>query len=336
MRGPRVCKSSRVARLPEARRYDGAGITPGRLPVRAYSPLLILFVAAGCADRKLVGERAQYDAAPTGSSVAAEAPQAPAFAAMARARKELPPAATPAPNATPQDAAQVVQRKLIRSANLRIEVAHVDSAMRLVDATMRSHEAVVANAQVSQVSEKRRDATVSINVPANRFDETLAALRHIGTVRNENVSTQDVSREYTDLEIRLGVKEQTVDRLRSLLGTRTAKLSDVLELERELGRAIAELEQMKGERRFYDHQVAMSSISLSLFEPTPVGGPQIAAPVAAALRTALEVFGSSVAQVIFVVTFLIPWIAIVGLLWWTLTRLGVRWPFRNGRHILHS
>ena len=132
------------------------------------------------------------------------------------------------------------------------------------------------------------------------------------------------------------MKEQTVDRLRSLLGTRTAKLADVLELERELGRAIAELEQMKGERRFYDHQVAVSSITLSLFEPTPVGSPQIAGPVGAALRTSLEVFGSSVAQVIYLVTFLIPWIAFVGLLWWTLTRLGIRWPIRNERHILHS
>jgi hypothetical protein len=250
-------------------------------------------------------------------------------------RKELAPMEAPAPNAPRQDAAQVVQRKLIRSANLRIEVAHVDSAMRLLDAAMRSHEALVANSQVSQITETRRDATVSINVPANRFDETLADLRRIGIVRNENVSTQDVSREYTDLEIRLGVKEETVARLRSLLGTRTAKLSDVLEVEEELGRAITELEQMKGERRFYDHQVAMSSITLSLFEPT-IGGPQIARPVAAALRASLAVFGSSVAQVIYVVTFLVPWIAFIGLLWWTLTRLGIRWPIRNGRHILHS
>jgi len=295
--------------------------------VRAYSLLLLLFVAAGCADHAPALERQQYDtAAPTGSVVAATPP--------AEVAKELV-AMAPAPNAPLQDV-RVTQRKLIRSAELRIEVAHVDSAIRLVDAAMRSHEAVVANAQVSQISDKRRDATVSINVPANRFDETLTELRRIGTVRNENVSTQDVSREYTDLEIRLGVKEQTVDRLRSLLGTRTAKLSDVLQLERELGRAIAELEQMKGERRFYDHQVAMSSISLTLFEPTPVGGPQIGAPVMAALRASLEVLGSSVAQVIYLVTFLIPWIALAGLLWWTLTRLGIRWPIRNGRHILHS
>ena len=295
--------------------------------MRAYSPLLILVVAAGCAAER---------SAPADQTELLSA-RARGYAPAAEAHKELVAAATPpAPNAPVQDAAQVVQRKLIRSANLRIEVAHVDSAMRLIDAAMRSYEAVVANEQVSQISDKRRDATVSINVPANRFDETLTALRRIGTVRNENVSTQDVSREYTDLEIRVGVKEQMVDRLRSLLVSRTAKLADVLELERELGRAIAELEQMKGERRFYDHQVALSSISLTLFEPTPVSAPQIAAPVTEALRSSLNVLGSSVAGVIYLVTFLIPWIALGGLLWWALTRLGVRWPIRNGRHILHS
>ena len=41
-----------------------------------------------------------------------------------------------------------------------------------------------------------------------------------------------------------------VTRLRSLLTTRAAKLSDLVEVERELGRAITELEQMEGERRF--------------------------------------------------------------------------------------
>jgi len=300
--------------------------------VRAYFPLLILAVASGCADKSpALAERGQYDTAVPTASVVAARPLA-----SVSARKELVPMAAPAPNAASQDAAQGFQRKLIRSANLRIEVAHVDSAMRLVDAAMRSHDAVVANAQVSQISDKRSDATVSISVPANRFDETLAELRRIGRVRNENISTQDVSREYTDLEIRVGVKEETVVRLRSLLGTRAAKLADVLELERELGREIAELEQMKGERRFFDHQVAMSSISLTLFEPTPVAGPQITAPVTDALRQSLSVLGSSVATVIYVVTFLIPWVALVGLLWWTLTRLGVRWPIRNGRHILHS
>ena len=297
--------------------------------MRASSPLLILFVAAGCADHSRVAERAEYKRVTSLSATATPAAEAPNELAAMRS-------VPPAPNAAPQDAAQIVQRKLIRSANLRIEVAHVDSAMRLVDAAMRSHDAVVANAQVSQISDKRSDATVSISVPANRFDETLAELRRVGRVRNENISTQDVSREYTDLEIRVGVKEETVIRLRSLLGTRTAKLADVLELERELGREIAELEQMKGERRFFDQQVAMSSISLTLFEPTPVAGPQITAPVRDALRESLSVLGSSVATVIYLVTFLVPWIALVGLLWWTLTRLGVRWPIRNGRHILHS
>ncbi|HEY7394493.1 MAG TPA: DUF4349 domain-containing protein, partial [Gemmatimonadaceae bacterium] len=209
--------------------------------MRAYSPILILFLAAGCAKSDSpFAERGQYDESTPAASVAAMPAPAPVVAtaaprAVGMTRKELAPIEAPAPNAPRQDAAQVVQRKLIRSANLRIEVAHVDSAMRLLDAAMRSHEALVANSQVSQITEKRRDATVSINVPANRFDETLADLRRIGIVRNENVSTQDVSREYTDLEIRLGVKEETVARLRSLLGTRTAKLSDVLEVEEELG-----------------------------------------------------------------------------------------------------
>lgn len=291
--------------------------------MRTYFRLLVLVAAAGCSNN--------LDSSPgvrDRAALAAAAPPPPADGRTAELVMASSARRAPAP--------QSVERKLIRSANLRIEVKHVDSAMRLIDAAVRTREALVADARFSQTPDTRRDAVVSINVPASRFDETLADLRRVGTVRNENVSTEDVTRAYTDLEIRLAVKEQTVARLRSLLGSHTAKLSDVLDLERELGRSIAELEQMKGERRYYDHEVAMASISLTLFEPMIVGHPQIAEPITVALRRSLEVLGSSVAAVIYLVTFLIPWIALVGILWWTLVRLGVRWPIRNGRHILHS
>ncbi|HEY9226313.1 MAG TPA: hypothetical protein VIP11_06690 [Gemmatimonadaceae bacterium] len=42
------------------------------------------------------------------------------------------------------------------------------------------------------------------------------------------------------------------------------------------------------------------------------------------------------ATVIYFTTFLIPWIALVGVICWIGTRLGVRWPIRNSRRILQS
>ena len=141
--------------------------------MRAYSPLLLLFVAAGCADHRSVADRERNDAVAANSAVARTSPPALESVvptAVAVAHKELAGMAARAPVAPLQDNAQVAQRKLIRSANLRVEVPRVDSAMRLVDAAVRSHEAVVANAQVSQIP--RSDAMQRYRSTSPQTDST--------------------------------------------------------------------------------------------------------------------------------------------------------------------
>lgn len=66
----------------------------------------------------------------------------------------------------------------------------------------------------------------------------LQALRSLGDVKQDGVSTQDVTKDYADLDTRVAVKEQTVAPLRGLLDSRSANLSDVLDVERELSRAV--------------------------------------------------------------------------------------------------
>ena len=296
--------------------------------MRIYRLIPILVVAASCS-RDEHSKTAFNQVAASGYTTDSASPVTEARRAFADSR-------APAAKPTAQAPAPVLQRKLIRSAELRIEVRDVAEAVRLVDNAARTHEAVTAGAHIVQVADKRRDGNLTIQVPAARFDVMLAELRQLGTVKNENVSTADVTKVYHDLETRLTVKQQTVTRLQGLLATRTAKLADILEVERELDRSIAELEQMKGERRYYDQLVAVSSISLALFEPPVVVRAQLSDPVKIALTKSLETLGTSAGAVIYLVTFLIPWIVLATIFWWILTRLGVRWPIRHVNRILES
>jgi len=226
--------------------------------------------------------------------------------------------------------------KLIRSAELNIQVLSVDQALRIIDTATRSRRALVADARVTQDDNKRHNARLIIRVPSDRFDETLAALRPLGNVKSENVTSDDVTKNYSDLETRLAVSEATVERMKALLANRTAKLTDVLQVERELAREIAEIERMKGERRYYDQQIAMSSIAVTLFEPPLIVRQHFAAPIGAAFSRSVDVLATSLASVIYFVTFLAPWVGLVVLAWWGLGRFGVRWPFRRDVRILET
>lgn len=201
-------------------------------------------------------------------------------------------------------------QKLIRTAELVIEVAHVDSALRTADSIAKQLDAFVADVRVSQAENRRGTAQLVVRVAASNFASVMAALRELGTVKHEGVSTQDITKEYADLAVRVAVKQDAVTRLRSILNSRPGKLSDVLDVERELSRAVTEFEQLKGEQRYYDERVAVSTVSVNLTEPGTLARPGIMSTITEALRRSTEVLTTSVAMLIYVVTFLIPWIPV--------------------------
>ena len=223
------------------------------------------------------------------------------------------------------EASYWASQKLIRSGDLRLLVKDVKRAMELADSIAGRHGALLAGSRASGDAQTSHDAELQFRVPADRFTETVAALRTLGDVRGESMTTQDVTKDYADLETRLGVKTETVTRLRTLLATHTAKLGDVLQVEEELARAVTELEQLKGERRFYDQQVALSSLSVTLFEQVVVPPrAHFTDPLVAACRHALEVLGASLAAVVYGLVFILPWMLLATLLWWVFTLLRPR------------
>jgi hypothetical protein len=249
---------------------------------------------------------------------AAKAPAAPAaeslrsFGHTADAVKtQAVSAGAPAPSSGPAAggglAAAFASLKLIRTAQATLEVADFERAAREVARIAEGLGGYVADTQATRGPQDRQSGTVTIRVPAERFAAAMEGVKGLGKVRAESVSTQDVTREYADLETRLRVKRDTAERLRELLRARTAKLADVLEAERELARVTEEIERMEGERRFYDQQVALSTIALTLVEPQALVEPGVFAPIAEALRDSASVLAQSLAALVYLAVLLAPW-----------------------------
>jgi len=216
-------------------------------------------------------------------------------------------------------ATQAAARKLIRTGQLGIEVRDYAGAVKRAEALAERLGGYVADSQTTRGALDRRYGTLTVRVPADQFKATLAELRELGKVLSENITTQDVTKAYTDIETRLRVKHETAARLRDILRDRTARLSDVLEVERELTRVTEESEALEGERRFYDQQIALSSIAVNLSEPDAIVSASAFEPIRAALHNSLQVLSVSIAAMIAVVVFLAPW-TLLGWLTWRLIR----------------
>jgi hypothetical protein len=265
---------------------------------------LFLLVAVSC----------YQDSAPEQDFASDKAPSGPILAKMEMTGSG---AEAVAPTSTLAD------RKLIRQATLEIEVETVDDAARAAAEIANRHGGVLADSEFFQNADGEQRGTVRLAVPADRFADVVEELKPLGTVRLEQTDTEDVTRAYADLEIRLAVKRDTADRLRDILENRTGKLSDVLQVERELSRVIEEIERMEGQIRYYDRQVAISSITVRLYEPG-MGDPGPFAAVTRAFGAALRVLAESVAAIVYITVFLVPWLLVAGLVGWVVVRLRRR------------
>lgn len=241
-------------------------------------------------------------------------------AAPDRVAPQAMPTAAPPGRATPSFGSL----KLIRTGQVSLEVKSAAEAAQAVERLAAELGGYVAETRVVRQNGDRQASSLTLRVPAERFAAAVAALKSLGKVLNESTSTQDVTKAYTDLETRLRVKREAAARVQEILKTRTARLSDVLEAERELARLTEEIEQMEGERRFYDQQIALSTITVAVQEPAPVLASSRLAPIFEALRQAVDILAGSVAVLIFAVVALVPWLLAVVVLWRV-----IRWARRR-------
>ncbi len=195
----------------------------------------------------------------------------------------------------------------------RSRSSRFDEAARRAEEVARGFGGYVADSQSGGEGQRRR-GTLVLRVRAADFEAARRALRALGSVRSEHVSVQDVTKAYADLETRLRVKRDAALRVRELLRNRTAKLSDVLAAEKELSSLVGEIETMEGERRWYERQVAFSTISADLAEPESVARPSAFEPLREALRNSIAILSRSLAAFLVAIFYVLPWGILIGAL----------------------
>lgn len=164
------------------------------------------------------------------------------------------------PNAT-----QAVGRMVIHNGNVSVSVDDVPAAVDQVRAIAESSGGFVE--QLSRTGEgPDQFATLTIRVPRDQFFAILDRIGALGEVRDEFVSSDDVTEQFIDLEARLRSAAHEETRLVELLGS-AETVADILVIERELGRVRAEIERLQGQINFLGSRVELSTITVSLFPP---------------------------------------------------------------------
>ena len=164
--------------------------------------------------------------------------------------------------------------KVIRQAQLAVSVksgafdSTLSDVRRLVQLQGGFISGTDAQANPS-TNDSIRTGVVSFMVPADKFDDTIDQLSKMGRVQNEHISGQDVSAQYVDLQARLANAEAQRNAMIALL-RKAQSVQDIIAVQTQLGQITEQIEQLKGQIAYLDHNTTYSSISVSIAE---VGAP---------------------------------------------------------------
>jgi hypothetical protein len=159
---------------------------------------------------------------------------------------------------------------LIRTGTLELVVKDVTEAANAINAIRVRLGGQPGNAQFSESSYGGRTGSVTISIPSQSFDEAYLAIRTLAVkVRNESINTQDVSKQYVDLESRLKNYRASETQLMEFM-KRTGTINELLQVQNQLTSTRGEIERIQGEMSYLSRQVELSTITANLSEERSV------------------------------------------------------------------
>ena len=211
---------------------------------------------------------------------------------------------------------EVSPSMIIRTGQASIEVQGLDPAIVKLRQLSAQLGGYVANSSFSGGRDQVKTAMIELKIPASKYDQAVGGLNGIGKLEAINTSAEDVGEEYVDVAARVANSHRLEERLISLLATRTGKLQDVLNVERELARVREEIERNEGRMRYLKTRAAISTLAVTLHEPYPILGRNPGEnPLVVAVRQAWRNFVSLIAGFIASLGVLIPVAVMAGFAW---------------------
>ena len=160
-------------------------------------------------------------------------------------------------------------RKIIRTGDLALTVDSYEPVRQEIETLLRASRGFIANAQVGHSEGRVTEATLTLRVPTDGFEDLVARLAKLGTVISESSSAQDVTDQWVDVTARLANAKKLEGRLVELVATQAGNVTQLLEVERELARVREQVELFEGHLHVLEDQTALSTLTLRIQTRAP-------------------------------------------------------------------
>jgi Domain of unknown function (DUF4349) len=300
-----AARERRAARRPPSRRLPSSGLVAAAVSILVAAGLIGLIVRSGG----------------FGSD---EAGSLPAAGSTGGTGSTGAPAEAPSDDAV-RDAAEVpgapAVSRVIRTAELSVVIPRDAFDQRFGEAVD------VAEAQGGFVADSRsrsRSGSLTVRVPAANFDETLHALRALGTVEVESVHGKDVTADYVDLHANLRIARARREVLLGLMED-AVSIEQTIRVQNALDETQLRIEQLQGQLRLLDDRTSLATIGLRLREQGVEPESEVEkASIPNAFERAAAGFVGVIAAIVIGLGYLIPILVLGFAAWFVVSRVRRR------------
>lgn len=168
---------------------------------------------------------------------------------------------------------QDTARKLIKNVDLNVETETFDELLATVESKTEVLGGYIESSYTyngsSYYGGGRRNASLTIRIPAGKLDEFLSSVAEASNVTSRNERVTDVTLQYVDLESHKKTLLAEQERLLELL-EEAETIEDIIALEGRLSEVRYQIESMESQLRTYDNQVNYSTVYLEIEEVNKV------------------------------------------------------------------
>ncbi|MBN9285409.1 MULTISPECIES: DUF4349 domain-containing protein [unclassified Flavobacterium] len=157
-----------------------------------------------------------------------------------------------------------IEAKIIKNANLRFETSDLNQSFSGVQKAIVKYKATIQN-DVSGKDYGSVYRNLIVRIPNTAFDAFITDIgQGVSHFDRKEISSDDVTEEYIDVESRINTKKTLEKRYLELLNKAT-KVSEIIEIEKGLATVREEIEAKEGQLKYLQSRVAMSTVTIEMY-----------------------------------------------------------------------
>ena len=232
------------------------------------------------------------------------------------------------PTAAPREgsgAGNIIEKKIIKTGNLEITVNSVDKTAVILTDIANRVQGFVQSSYVYESESGVKIGSVVLKIPVAQFEIVFNEIKDLAkVVVREQVSGQDVTEEYVDLQAQLKNAQAEEQQYLEIM-KKAAEIEDILKVTSALSIVRGKIERLQGQLQYLANMTDMSTLTVELSEETRVasglGKWQPYETFKKASKTLISAFQKTIDRLIWILVFAVGFFLPLGFIIWLIVKV---------------